>query len=78
MECQPGRIGDVAFEHGRDLSQRVVVVGGRIRHDAVGRSEQLEIAHVGIVGGEEGADVARDPVTIRQAAAQPGTSIAIL
>jgi hypothetical protein len=53
-------------------------MGSADRHDAVGRSEQLEIAHVGIVGGEEGADVARDPVTIRQAAAQPGTSIAIL
>jgi len=37
-----------------------MVVGGCVRHDAIARREQLEVAHVGIVGGEEDADVARD------------------
>ena len=38
----------------------MVVVGLSVRDNAIGGCENLELAHVGIVRGEEDADVARD------------------
>ena len=42
------------------LSQRPVVLRGGVRDDAVGRGVDPEAAHVGVVGGEQHADVSGD------------------
>ena len=38
----------------------MIVVCGGVRDDAIRRCEDLQIAHIGIIGGEEDADVAGD------------------
>src|SRR5688572_5614363 len=44
---------DVPLQDRFDLPQRVLVVAGGVRHDAVGGREDLQPAHVGVVGGEQ-------------------------
>jgi len=48
------------LQHGLQLTKGVIIVGGRIRDDAVGRREDFVFPHVRIVGREEYADVAGD------------------
>ena len=54
------RGGDVAFQHRLDLAEGVIVVSGRVRHDAVRWGEDLVFAHVRVVGREQHTDIARD------------------
>src|SRR5690348_6265255 len=50
----------VRFEDGAHLFERVVVLLRRIRCDAVGWDDQLQVAHIGVVGAEEHAVVSCD------------------
>ena len=59
-ECQRRRDGNVSLEDRLNLTQCVVVVGRGIRDDAISGDVDAHAAHVGIVGGEEHADVACD------------------
>ncbi len=53
-------IATLPFQDRLDLTQGMVVIGRGVRDDAIGGCEDLEVAHVGVVRGEEHADVARD------------------
>src|SRR5690606_30730956 len=60
-ELQERRLGYVSLEDRGDLAKRIVIVVIGVRDDAVGGREQFEAAHVGIVRGEQHADVAGNP-----------------
>ena len=61
LEPEEARRREVALQDGADLFQRMLILFGGVRDDTVGRREDPEIAHVGIVGREQDADVAGDP-----------------
>src|SRR5205085_4980641 len=60
LKCEQPRGGQISFHHRFDLLERLLVVRGRVGDDAVGGNVDPEISHVGIIRGEEHADIARD------------------
>ena len=67
--------GDCSFRDVLDLSEGIVVVGGRVEDDAIGGREDPEVAHVRIVGGEQHANVLAIPVTITRGTASLSSSV---
>ena len=61
LEVQLGRGRRVGLEDLGHLLEGVVVLLLGVRRHAVARDDQAEIAHVGVVGREQHADVAGDP-----------------
>ena len=61
LEPEKGRRGEVALQHRLNLCQRVLVLFGRVRDDAIGGCEDPQLTHIRIIGRKEDADVAGDP-----------------